>query len=137
MITVEQLFKCLRQTTALIQKGETGMENREKTTPTDRVLEAEAAFKDAAKIFSVAELFRLFGDPTRVGIMTVLYEKERCVCDLSELLGMTDSAISHQLRLLKQSGLVKYRREGKHLFYSLADSHVSTILAQGFEHVNE
>ena len=126
-----------------LQKGETGMEERKTTAPetetpgTDRVLEAEAAFKDAAKIFSVAELFRLFGDPTRVGIMTVLYEKERCVCDLSELLGMTDSAISHQLRLLKQSGLVKYRREGKHLFYSLADSHVSTILAQGFEHVNE
>ena len=129
---------------AFLQKGETGMEARKTTAPektetagTDRVLEAEAAFKDAAKIFSVAELFRLFGDPTRVGIMTVLYEKERCVCDLSELLGMTDSAISHQLRLLKQSGLVKYRREGKHLFYSLADSHVSTILAQGFEHVNE
>ena len=107
------------------------------TAATDRVLEAEAAFKDAAKIFSVAELFRLFGDPTRVGIMTVLYEKERCVCELSDLLGMTVSAISHQLRLLKQSGLVKYRREGKHLYYSLADSHVSTILAQGFEHVNE
>ena len=127
-----------------LQKGETGMEERitiapekTETVGNDRVLEAEAAFKDAAKIFSVAELFRLFGDPTRVGIMTVLYEKERCVCDLSELLGMTDSAISHQLRLLKQSGLVKYRREGKHLFYSLADSHVSTILAQGFEHVNE
>ncbi len=103
----------------------------------DRVIEAEEAFRDAAKIFSVAELFRLFGDPTRVGIMTVLYEKERCVCELSDLLGMTVSAISHQLRLLKQSGLVKYRREGKHLYYSLADSHVSTILAQGFEHVNE
>ncbi|MBQ6553092.1 MAG: helix-turn-helix transcriptional regulator [Clostridia bacterium] len=111
--------------------------NTAETARVDRVIEAEEAFRDAAKIFSVAELFRLFGDPTRVGIMTVLYEKERCVCELSDLLGMTVSAISHQLRLLKQSGLVKYRREGKHLYYSLADSHVSTILAQGFEHVNE
>ena len=115
----------------------TAAETANATSHVDRVIEAEEAFRDAAKIFSVAELFRLFGDPTRVGIMTVLYEKERCVCDLSELLGMTPSAISHQLRLLKQSGLVKYRREGKHLYYSLADSHVSTILAQGFEHVNE
>ena len=120
-----------------MEKRETTALEKTKTAGADRVIEAEEAFKDAAKIFSVAELFRLFGDPTRVGIMTVLYEKERCVCELSELLGMTVSATSHQLRLLKQSGLVSYRREGKHLYYSLADSHVSTILAQGFEHVSE
>ena len=83
------------------------------------------------------ELFKIFGDSTRIKILYVLFESEMCVCDIAQLLGMTQSAISHQLRALKQSKLVKYRREGKTVFYSLADGHVRTILDQGMEHVAE
>ena len=89
------------------------------------------------ELFDLAELFKVFGDSTRVRILFVLFESEMCVCGLAELLGMTQSAISHQLRALKQSKLVKYRREGKTVFYSLADDHVVTILAQGMEHIAE
>lgn len=88
-------------------------------------------------LYDLTELFRIFGDSTRVRILYVLLESEMCVCDLAALLGMTQSAISHQLRSLKQSRLVKARREGKTVFYSLADGHVRTILDQGMEHVAE
>lgn len=85
----------------------------------------------------LSDLFKLFADSTRVKILYALFESEMCVCAIAELLGMTQSAISHQLRALKQSKLVKYRREGKTVFYSLADGHVRTILDQGMEHVAE
>ena len=91
-------------------------------------------------LYQMAELFKTFGDPTRIRILSALARQEMCVCDIAELLGMSQSAISHQLRVLrvlKQMELVKYRREGKTVFYSLADSHVSTILAQGLDHVCE
>lgn len=88
-------------------------------------------------LYSIAELFKTFGDPTRVRILCTLSAGELCVCDIAELLGMTQSAISHQLRVLKQTRLVKFRREGKAVYYSLADSHVATILNQGLEHVQE
>lgn len=80
---------------------------------------------------------RFFGDSTRIKILYALFESEMCVCDIAQLLNMTQSAISHQLRSLKQSKLVKYRREGKTVFYSLADAHVRTIINQGLEHVEE
>lgn len=86
---------------------------------------------------AMAELFKLFGDPTRLKILCSLTQQELCVCDLAELIGMNQSAVSHQLRLLKQGRLVKSRREGKSIFYSLADSHVYTVLAQGMEHISE
>ncbi len=89
------------------------------------------------ELFDLAELFKIFGDSTRIRILLVLFESEMCVCGLAELLGMTQSAISHQLQVLKKSKLVKYRREGKTIFYSLADSHVRTILDQGMEHIAE
>lgn len=89
------------------------------------------------ELFDLAELFKIFGDSTRVRILYVLFEAEMCVCDIAQLLGMTQSAISHQLQVLKKSKLVKYRREGKTVFYSLADGHVRTILGQGMEHVTE
>lgn len=92
---------------------------------------------DEEILYDLAELFKIFGDSTRIKILYVLFESEMCVCDIAQLLGMTQSAISHQLRALKQSKLVKYRREGKTVFYSLADSHVRTILDQGMEHVAE
>lgn len=88
-------------------------------------------------LYDLAELFKIFSDSTRIKILYVLFESEMCVCDIAQLLNMTQSAISHQLRLLKQSKLVKYRREGKTIFYSLADSHVRTILSQGMEHIAE
>lgn len=92
---------------------------------------------DEEILYDLADLFKIFGDSTRIKILYVLFESEMCVCDIAQLLGMTQSAISHQLRALKQSKLVKYRREGKTVFYSLADSHVRTILNQGIEHVAE
>ena len=88
-------------------------------------------------LYDLSELFRIFGDSTRIRILYVLFEAEMCVCDIAALLGMTQSAISHQLRTLKNSKLVKFRREGKTVFYSLADSHVRTIINQGLEHVSE
>ena len=88
-------------------------------------------------LYDLAELFKIFGDSTRIKILYVLFESEMCVCDIAQLLGMTQSAISHQLQVLKKSKLVKYRREGKTVFYSLADSHVRAILGQGMEHVTE
>ncbi len=89
------------------------------------------------EIYRLSDLFKTFGDVTRIRILTALSKQELCVCDIADLLGMSQSAISHQLRVLKQQELVKFRREGKTVFYSLADTHVSTILAQGLEHVDE
>ncbi len=87
--------------------------------------------------YYVAELFKAISDLTRVRILFCLLGGEMCVCDIQELVGVTQSAVSHQLRVLKQAGLVKYRREGKSLYYSIADSHVSTMLAIGLEHISE
>lgn len=89
------------------------------------------------ELYDLAELFKVFGDSTRIRILFVLFEAEVCVCDLAEALNMTQSAISHQLRILKQSKLVKSRREGKSIFYSLADGHVRAIINQGLEHIEE
>ena len=88
-------------------------------------------------LFDLAELFKIFGDSTRIKILYPLFESEMCVCDIAQLLNMTQSAISHQLQVLKKSKLVKYRRDGKTVFYSLADGHVRTIIDQGMEHVAE
>lgn len=92
---------------------------------------------DEEKLYDLAELFKVFGDSTRVKILCVLFEAEMCVCDIAELLHMSQSAISHQLRVLKQSKLVKNRRDGKTIFYSLADDHVRRIFDQGMEHICE
>lgn len=88
-------------------------------------------------LYNLADLFKIFGDPTRIRILYALSAQELCVCDIADALEMTQSAISHQLRILKQVHLVKGRREGKTIYYSLADSHVQTILAQGLDHVTE
>ena len=100
----------------------------------DRV---RAQLPEENRMQDLAELFKVFGDTTRIRILFVLFEAEVCVCDLAETLGMTQSAISHQLRLLKSSGLIRARRQGKSVFYSLADAHVRTIIAQGWEHITE
>lgn len=92
---------------------------------------------DEDELYDLAELFKMFGDSTRIRILYVLFEAELCVCDLAQTLNMTQSAVSHQLRLLKQAKLVGSRREGKSVFYFLADSHVRTIIDQGREHIEE
>ena len=92
---------------------------------------------DENELYDLAELFKVFGDSTRIRILYVLFEAEVCVCDLAQALNMTQSAISHQLRILKQNKLVKNRREGKSIFYSLADDHVRSIIAQGREHIED
>ena len=92
---------------------------------------------DDWKIDALAEFYKVFGDSTRIKILLALYEQELCVCDIATALNMTQSAISHQLKILKQMRLVKSRREGKLIFYSLADGHVSTIITQGREHIEE
>jgi len=88
-------------------------------------------------LFDLAELYKVFGDSTRIKILYVLFEAEMCVNDIAQVLSMNVSAISHQLRVLKQAGLVKFKREGKTVFYSLADDHVRTIIGQGAEHIGE
>ena len=88
-------------------------------------------------LLDLAELFKVFGDSTRIRILFVLFEAEVCVCDLAQALNMTQSAISHRLKILKRSKLVKSRREGKSVFYSLADDHVRTIVSQGMDHIEE
>ena len=92
---------------------------------------------EETELYDLAELFKVFGDSTRIRILFVLFEAEVCVCDLAKVLNMTQSAISHQLRILKQNKLVNSRREGKSVFYSLADGHVRTIIAPGREHIEE
>ena len=103
----------------------------------DVVAQVMAALPGDNELSRLADLFKTFGDGTRVRILYVLFEAEVCVCDLAKLLGMTQSAVSHQLRILKQARLIKSRRDGKTVFYSLADDHVATLLKQGMEHVEE
>ncbi len=88
-------------------------------------------------LLDLADLFKVFGDSTRVKILCALFESEMCVCDIASLLGMTKSAISHQLRILKQAKLIKNRRDGKVVYYSLDDNHVKNIFDQGLAHVSE
>lgn len=88
-------------------------------------------------LYDMAELFKIFGDTTRIRILYALFSSEMCVCDIADLLNMTQSAISHQLRILKQARLVKFRKDGKSVYYSLDDDHIKTILYQGLSHVNE
>lgn len=92
---------------------------------------------EESELYDLADLFKVFGDSTRIKILYALYENEMCVYDIANILNMTQSAISHQLRILKQNRLVKYRKEGKTVLYTLADQHVFTILSQGIEHVEE
>lgn len=89
------------------------------------------------KLYDLADFFKVFADSTRIKILYVLMCSEMCVCDLAQILNMTQSAISHQLRTLKQMDLVRNRRDGKTVFYTLADGHIKTILSQGLDHIEE
>ena len=97
----------------------------------------EVEMLEGQTIYDMALLFKMFSDPTRIKIMYALHEKSLNVCEISYLLNMTHSAISHQLKVLKQSNLVKSKKQGKEVFYSLKDKHVITILQQGIEHIGE
>ena len=100
----------------------------------DRVTEV---MPDEDQLLDLAEFFKVFGDSTRIKILYVLSQAEMCVCDIATLLQMGQSAISHQLRVLKQMRLVKFRRDGRTVFYSLADGHIKSIVNQGMEHIRE
>jgi DNA-binding transcriptional ArsR family regulator len=103
----------------------------------DVVNRVKAKMPQEETLYDLAELYKVFGDSTRIKILWGLDEAEMCVCDLAVLLGMTQSAISHQLRVLKQANLVKNRREGKIVFYSLRDEHVKQLFDQGLAHIAE
>lgn len=103
----------------------------------EKVEKLRDEMEDEEELYDLADLFKVFGDSTRIKILLVLYEGEMCVYDIANTLGMSQSSISHQLRVLKQNRLVKFRKEGKVVFYSLADEHVFTIINQGLEHIQE
>ena len=103
----------------------------------ETVKSVQKGMPDDDVLIDVSEIFKVFSDYTRIKILCALMQAEMCVCDISFLLGMTKSSVSHQLRILKQSNLVKYRRDGRVVFYSLADDHVRTIFSSGMEHAIE
>lgn len=110
---------------------------QEEFVHTDALQQVREKLPEDEILYDLAELFKVFGDSTRVKILYALLERELCVCDIAGLLDVTQSAVSHQLRVLKTSKLVKFRKEGKTVFYSLADTHVTRILSQGMEHILE
>lgn len=112
-------------------------ENKYLNVDEETVLKIEERMPPEEELQDLAEFFKVFGDATRLKILYVLLGAELCVYDIAMVLGMSQSAISHQLRVLKQLDLVKNRREGKTIFYSLADSHIVTILSQGLDHIEE
>ena len=103
----------------------------------DEVCSLREQMSEEQELYELADLFKVFGDSTRIKILLVLYKGEMCVNDIAATLDMSQSSISHQLRILKQNRLVKFRKEGKIVFYSLADQHVFSIVEQGLEHVRE
>lgn len=103
----------------------------------DIVNETKSSMPEEEILYDLAELFKVFGDTTRIKILYALFSNEMCVCDIADLLNMTHSAISHQLRVLKQARLVKFRKEGKTVYYSLDDSHISQIFNCGLNHIQE
>ena len=109
----------------------------EKEVHEDKVRFVHENMPSEDDLYDLAELFKAFGDSTRIRILFALFEAEICVCDLAESLNMTQSAVSHQLRILKNAKLIKSRREGKQIIYSLSDDHVKTIIDQGLEHIEE
>ena len=116
---------------------ETFLKCEEEVSNIELVNQVKASLLTDEKIFDLAELFKVFGDSTRMKIINALMNQELCVCDIALITNSTPSAISHQLRVLKQMQLVKFRREGKIVFYSLSDSHIENILSQGMEHISE
>ena len=103
----------------------------------DKIKEVKSVIPKDEELYDLAEFFKVFGDLTRIKIICALFQTEMCVCDLAELLGVTQSAISHQLKTLKIARLVRYRREGKIVYYSLDDEHIKHIFDEGLKHIRE
>ncbi len=103
----------------------------------DTVRKVKKEIPEEKTLFDLADFFKIFGDTTRIRILSALFITEMCVCDLSEILGVSQSAMSHQLKILRQAGLVKFRKEGKSVFYSLKDEHVKQIIDTGIAHISE
>lgn len=103
----------------------------------DSICRVKRAMPPDDQLFDLAALFKVLGDHTRIRILSALSESELCVCDLVDILGMNQSAVSHQLRVLRSSRIVRYRKEGKNVYYSLDDDHVHRLIGQGLEHVRE
>ncbi|MBE6716160.1 MAG: helix-turn-helix transcriptional regulator [Ruminococcaceae bacterium] len=103
----------------------------------EQVEEAVKCMPDEEKLLSLGEFYKVFGEVSRLKILYLLFDRELCVCDIAESLSSTVSAVSHQLKILKNARLVKFRKDGKNCYYSLADTHISGILYQGMEHINE
>lgn len=97
----------------------------------------QAKMPEEINLYELADFFKIFGDSTRIGILWALSESEMCVCDISALMNMKQSAVSHQLKILKQSRIVKYRRAGKVVYYSLDDEHIRKVLNLGMQHIQE
>lgn len=127
--TFEQIFKCFRE-------NEVNMKDK-KHIDLEKIEEVKGKIPSEDDMYELAELFKVFGDSTRTRILTCLKYSELCVCEISEVLNMSISAVSHQLRVLRQSKLVKARKIGKEVYYSLDDDHVLQIISFGFEHLNE
>ena len=125
MMTVSENEKTGEKLPETAQLGEADIRRLQDDLPNDEVL------------YDLAELFRVFGDSTRIKILYALFESELCVNDIAQVVGISQSAVSHQLRLLKTSKLVKFRREGKAMYYSLDDDHVRSMIALGMEHTEE
>ena len=104
---------------------------------THAVESRKGSMPEVQTLYELADFFKIFGDSTRMSILFAIDGEPLCVCDIAELLGMTKSAVSHQLKILRQSALVKYRKSGKNVFYSLADDHVRDIIEKALEHVKE
>lgn len=102
-----------------------------------RVKEISASLSPTDRLFDLADLFKALGDSTRIRILDALLQSELCVCDLVEIVGMTQSAVSHQLRVLRSAKIVKHRKEGKNVYYSLDDHHIRKLMEDGMEHVSE
>ncbi len=117
------------------ERGRTMAGNPEKTNATNDAF--DESMPDEEILYDLADLFKVFSDTTRIKILYSLMQGERCVADVAETIGATQSAVSHQLRILKASRLVKFQRDGKNVLYSLADDHVYTMLAQGMSHICE
>ncbi len=101
------------------------------------VEQVRKSMPEEEELFTLAEFFKVFGDTTRIRILYALFQAEMCVCDIAHLLNMSQSAISHQLRVLKQAKLVKFRKEGRVVYYSLDDDHIKAIFDQGYQHIQE
>ena len=121
------------------------MQDKEKNLPlceceeihTDVIEKSRGLMPDEETVYDLADFFKIFGDSTRMSILFAIDKEPMCVCDIAEMLGMTKSAVSHQLKILRQSDLVKYRKSGKNVIYTLADDHVRDIIEKALEHIRE